>query len=103
MENERPAPQGQQAVWGVRYYCNTCQGHHPQPRDSEEAVRADAVEHRQQEHGGLEPRAGDGFERVQIGWHSNPAENSSSEGGAALVILVTLIIVAVVAVYIANH
>ncbi|WP_141746644.1 hypothetical protein [Streptomyces sp. LUP30] len=101
MENEHPVPQGQ-VVWGLRYFCNSCQGQN-QPRDSEEAVQADAVAHRQQEHGGLEPRGVDGFEQAPIGWQAKPAETASSGGGAALVILVTLIIAVIVVAYIVKH
>ncbi|MGW0795883.1 hypothetical protein [Streptomyces sp. NPDC002692] len=103
MENERGATKNEQTIQGYRYVCDHCQGC-GEPRDSAEAVTADAKAHRQQQHGGLAPINGDRYEEVAIRRQvAAPAAGSSSSGGATFVIIATLAIVVIVGIYLARH
>lgn len=90
MEDEREQTPKEKIIWGYRYTCDACDGE-GDIHETVEDAQTEQDKHRNREHGGLKPRAGDSIDKAELRREPAAEADSSSGGGWILLLIIILI------------
>ncbi|MET4670330.1 hypothetical protein ABID94_003212 [Streptomyces sp. PvR018] len=90
VEDEREQTPKVEIIWGYRYTCDACDGE-GEVHETVDTAQAEQDKHRNREHGGLRPRAGDTIEKAELRREAVGEADTSSGGGWILLLIIIAI------------